>query len=748
MKIHIQKYVVLTENSLADALAKLDEGGKRTLFVIDGRGELKGSLSDGDIRRWLSKRGEGVDLSTSVMVVMNPSFSFIKNTQPRSTANVLFKNGVSCIPVVDNQNHLIDIIMKDDAPLSIDGYEISRNSSSYIIAEIGNNHQGSLVEAKRLIDAAVLAGANCAKFQMRSPEALYRTLKGSEAEDLSVEYTQDLLNKFSLPDSELFAAFDYCQSRGITPLCTPWDDESLGKLEMFGLTAYKVASADLTNHFLLKKLAETGKPLICSTGMSTETEIIEAVGVLDSLGVSYALLHCNSTYPTPDKDINLRYLKRLGEISRRLVGYSGHERGTHVPVASIVLGAKIIEKHLTLDRAQEGADHKVSLLPGEFKQMVDNIRSLESALGKESMERTLSQGELLNRENLAKSLVASRDIVKGEIITEDMLEVRSPGRGIQPNRLADIVGKTAKREILRHDFFYESDIKTSVEHEGRYSFSRPFGVPVRYHDFNMLVNRAQLDFVEFHLSYADIGRLDPSALTYNQELSFAVHAPELFENDHLLDLASTDPKYRQRSVDYLLRTIEEVSLLNELFPKTENPTLITNVGGWSKAGFLSADEKSKRYEIFLNTINSIDLSCVTFAVQTMPPYPWHLGGQSFHNLFVDPLDIDAVCSSDPRLNMCLDISHSSMACSKYGWDLSEFIQKIGPHTVHLHISDARGLDGEGVEIGTGDIDFRQLMGVLDRECPNVPFVPEIWQGHKDFGSGFWTALRYLEDVSR
>ena len=205
-------------------------------------------------------------------------------------------------------------------------------------------------------------------------------------------------------------------------------------LEDYGMQAYKLASADLTNHELLDAIARTGKPLICSTGMSSESEISAAVRKLKQLDAKYVLLHCNSTYPAPFKDIHLNYLDRLSQIGNCLVGYSGHERGIAVAIAAVAKGAKVIEKHFTLDRTMEGNDHRVSLLPAEFKEMEQGIREVEQALGSNA-QRRVTQGEMMNREILAKSLIIDCDLAKGEIIREDMIKVKSPGKGLQPYKL-------------------------------------------------------------------------------------------------------------------------------------------------------------------------------------------------------------------------------------------------------------------------------------------------------------------------
>ena len=224
----------------------------------------------------------------------------------------------------------------------------------------------------------------------------------------------------------------------MTYLCSPWDEPSVDALAEFGVPAIKLASADLCNPYLIRKAASLGKPLILSTGMSFEHEIVRAVELVDELAIPYALLHCNSTYPAPEADIQLRYLARLREL-HGIVGYSGHERGTAVTIAAVALGAKIVERHITLDRSMEGPDHLASLEPDEFRSMVEGIRQVEKALPWTGPGRHASQGELLNRENLAKSVVAARDIAQGEAFTVEALRVASPGQGLAPYKLPDIV---------------------------------------------------------------------------------------------------------------------------------------------------------------------------------------------------------------------------------------------------------------------------------------------------------------------
>ena len=209
----------------------------------------------------------------------------------------------------------------------------------YVIAEIGNNHNGSLKRAKELVDCAFDAGANCVKFQIRNLKTLYRQNSiDRKGEDLSAEYTLDLLNKFELSKSDHLDIRQYVADKGMTYLCTPWDIESLKILETFNVPAYKVASADFTNLPLIEAILKTDKPLILSTGMSSEDEINQVVSFLKRWENDFALLHCNSTY-APFEDLNLKFIKKLEKI-HNLVGYSGHERGIAVSLAAVGLGAK------------------------------------------------------------------------------------------------------------------------------------------------------------------------------------------------------------------------------------------------------------------------------------------------------------------------------------------------------------------------------------------------------------------------
>lgn len=741
---NLSQYIVFAEDDIITALKKISDNKHRIIFSVTEAGVLEGVLTDGDFRRWLVGQ-DSINLNQPVSKITNKNYKYADHNEDLANIQSSFSHEVEFIPLLDKNRHLVAIASNRPQGLNIGEFVINDQSPTFIIAEIGNNHNGSLELAKKLVDEAISAGADCAKFQMRDLQSLYSNAGDANdaSEDLGSQYTLDLLSRFQLSPEELFAVFDYCRTQGILPLCTPWDLESLTLLEQYGMVGYKVASADLTNHDLLKALARTGKPLLCSTGMATEQEITESVQLLKGLGAMYGLLHCNSTYPAPFKDVNLNYISRLKEIGDCPIGYSGHERGINVAVAAVAMGAKVIEKHFTLDKTMEGNDHKVSLLPQEFRLMVEGIRQVEEALGTLT-ERRLSQGELMNRETLAKSLVINCDLQAGEVITEPMLAVKSPGKGLQPNRKQELVGQRAKRDLRAGDFFYASDLERETVQPRHYRFNRPWGLPVRYHDFKTLLAKTNPDLLEFHLSYKDLEQDLGQFFDHAYDLDLIIHAPELFAGDHLLNLCAEDDAYRQRSIEEMQRVIDITRRLKPYFQRATCPCIVTNVGGFTLDAPFPLTQRARLYDLLQSSLAQLDMEGVEVIPQTMPPFPWHFGGQRYHNLFVDPQDTADFCQAH-GYRVCLDISHSKLACNNHNWSFKQFLDQVGPFTAHLHIADSAGLDGEGLQIGEGEIDFPAFWEDLDQVAPQASFIPEIWQGHKNDGEGFWEALSKLED---
>ncbi|WP_414830133.1 N-acetylneuraminate synthase family protein [Alteromonas sp. H39] len=740
----IEQFTLLNTASVAEALQKLNKNKHQILFVADSRKHLRGCFTDGDFRRWVLKQST-IDLSQSVQVAMNANCMAVHEEQDSLMLESMLNERIRCIPVLNHHSQIIGVARRTSPVISIDNHVIAPQSKTFVIAEIGNNHNGSLKSALKLIDHAVAAGADCVKFQMRDLDSLYIN-KGDDAdpsEDLGSQYVLELLNKYQLGDDAFKQIADYCLEKQITFLCTPFDQVSCDKLDALEVPAFKMASADLTNHPLLLHTAKKHKPMIISTGMATDEEIEESVALLKAQGARFVLLHCNSTYPAPFKDVNLKYLQKLATINQGLIGYSGHERDIHVAVAAVALGAKVIEKHFTLDRNQEGNDHKVSLLPNEFAAMVKGIRQVEQAIGS-GASRTLSQGEMINREVLGKSLYAACNIAQGTVITRDMIEVKSPGKGLSPNKVGDLVGKVATRDVNRGGAFFTSDISETRRSENlKFALPGCFGIPVRYHDVR-LAHTGNMGLVEFHLSFKDLDLTPSDYLQIDNQRKVVVHAPELFAQDHTLDLASPDTDYRSRSVEWLNRVFDVAREIGKFYPTQKCIPVVVNAGGFSQDAFVDEATRERMYKVLGETLTSLRLKGIDLLIQTMPPFPWHFGGQRYHNLFVDPHET-AQFADTYDVNLCLDVSHSWLAANFLDIEIESFFTLLGDRVKHLHIADAKGVDDEGLQIGTGEIPFTKLFSLMQRYCPDATWLPEIWQGHKNEGEGFWQAFDALQD---
>ncbi|MGW5238572.1 N-acetylneuraminate synthase family protein [Monashia sp. NPDC004114] len=740
---NVTPFIVFAEDPIIVGLGKINANQQRVVFCVDEHGVLRGALSDGDFRRWIVANPTA-SLDVSCIEVANPYPRTAASTAGPAEITAEFgADGVSHVPLVDERGHLLAVAVNRAATMRIGRHEVGEGRPALVIAEIGNNHNGSVELAKHLVDLAVQAGADAVKFQLRDLDALYRQRGAATlGEDLGAQYTLDLLRRFALPAERLFEVFDHCRAMDIDVLCTPWDEPSVDALAAYGIPALKIASADLTNHSLVTYAAGRGLPLILSTGMSREREIVETVGLLRDRAATFALLHCQSTYPAPYKDLNLAYLSRLAEIGQCPVGYSGHERGWHVPVAAVAQGALIIEKHFTVDRTMEGNDHTVSLVPAEFRRMVDEIRDVESAIGT-AESRGVSTGELMNRVTLAKSLVAARPLAAGVVLAADDVAVKSPGRGLQPNALPALLGRTLRRDLAEGDFFFDGDLREVTPTGRDFAFRRPWGLPVRYHDYASLTEGTNPDFLEFHFSYKDLDLDVDEVFDRKLDCDFTTHLPDLFAGDFIVDLASHDDAVWERSIAEVQRTIGITRSLTPWFSPKDDPLMVVTMGGFTRTGHVDPAFRAAKYDRIAEALGRLDTSGVRIAAQTLPPYPWLMGGQQFHNLFLDPRDTAEFAAATATM-LCLDASHTKLATTFLGQSFSEAVELLAPHTAHLHLVDARGVDGEGVQVGDGEIDWPAFAAQLDRVAPDVPFIPEIWQGHVNNGEGFWVALDRLE----
>ncbi len=330
-------------------------------------------------------------------------------------------------------------------------------NKTLIIAEAGVNHNGRIDMAHKLIDEAVKSGADIIKFQTFSPTDLstenaeLANYQKINLDNQSISQVQ-MLNDLKLNDDDYFQLIKHCNEKKIEFLTTAFDNKSLSLLKKFDLKRHKVASGEITNFPLLRKIAEINKPIILSTGMSSLGEVEMAIKEINRAGLTndqIILLHCSSEYPVPYPSINLNAMKTLKKAFGVEVGYSDHSIGIEISIAAVALGGKVIEKHLTLDRSLPGPDHKASAEPKTFSRMVKSIRNIELALG--NGIKTPSIQELENKRIVRKSIVAKKDINIGETFNIDNICVKRPGHGISPIHWEKLIGTTSKYDFKIND---------------------------------------------------------------------------------------------------------------------------------------------------------------------------------------------------------------------------------------------------------------------------------------------------------
>ncbi|MCD4756740.1 MAG: N-acetylneuraminate synthase family protein [Arcobacteraceae bacterium] len=611
-----------------------------------------------------------------------------------------------------------------------------KSNETYIIAEIGINHNGSLDTAIKLIEASKEAGVDAVKFQKRHLESIYSNeiLDNANNSEWSFEYLIPLLKEVELKEDEYKIIRKKCDDLEIDLIVTPFDAESAKFIFELGVSAFKIASADMTNIPLLKLCNSFNVPMIISTGMWNDKDIEICTNIYKQNNFKYGLLLAQSTYPAPYETLNLNYINTLKKYSD-IVGYSGHERGVFIPISAVTMGCKIIEKHITFDKNQKGPDHKASMLPDEWKEMVSNIRMLEKALGD---KKEINQAEIQNKEAFAKSAVPIRDLPSGHVLIKNDIIFKAPGKGIFPHEIDNYYGKVIKNEVKKDHYINQTDFEEIIKLSqwDNFNFSKQWGVKCRFHDYAeyQVLNSP---CIEFHCSQTDLD-IDFKPDVSQSEL--IIHAPEIFDRQ-LVDICSNDKNIVKKSLNILQRSIDKTIEISSYFPK-KKPKLVVHLGGM----FLNKRELSDTSELTNIAIENFkklnyDENLIDIIPENLPPRPWYLGGEWFQHGFMLEEDMIKFCTYF-NLGITYDICHASLYCNEFNIDLVDYTKRIMPLVKHIHISDAYGNNGEGVQIGEGSIDFENVL----KEIKEYQFtwVPEIWSGHLHHGAGTYKCMKILD----
>ena len=612
------------------------------------------------------------------------------------------------------------------------------NNSVYVISEIGINHQGSLDTALRLIEVSKKAGADAVKFQKRNLAEIYteEILNDHTSAEWNLDYLIPLLKEVELSEDEYFIIYNKCRELDIELIVTRFDVMSAEFCSLLDVAAFKIGSMDMVNLPLIEKCASYEKPLIVSTGMWGNIDIKKTVREFD---FDFALLLANSTYPTPYEEINLKYIRQLLWWTD-VVGYSGHERGIAIPIAAIGMGARIIEKHITFDKTQKGPDHKASLLPEEFTEMVKQIRTLEKALG--NGNKKVNQAEKLNKEAFASCAVAKRDLEAGSLLSEGDYIFRSPGKGIFPHEIREFVGDVLRRDVKKGKPIAKSHFKEELKIKDweKFSFNKSWGVKCRFHDFEEY-KQVNSPVIEFHCSDSDLN-IDFKGETKNSKL--IVHAPEIVDRE-LVDLCSRDDRIVKQSLDVLEHSINKTLQIAPKF-MGEKPKVVIHLGGMSLEpidGKLLDISSSMIDRAIKNFAPLWERYCekVDLLPENLPPRPWYIGGEWFQYGFMSTFDMRRFCDVF-NLGMTYDMCHAALYCNDVGISLLDYTRSVKNIVSHVHISDAVGINGEGHQIHEGCINFEDIFTELSDV--DYTWVTEIWSGHLHSGLGVHRSLKELK----
>ena len=756
----VGKFVINESKTIRDAINLYGNNYGLPLIVINNNDEFVGTLSNGDIRIFLAKRENKVEDSIKRAVNKNAKYCF-DDFDKSIYEHFLSENRIRIVPITDKFKKLKAVAYHEDIYIKL-GHKVIKSDINdvYLIAELGVNHNGNLNNALKLIDNIKQAGFDAVKMQFRSTET-YSNDRFKNDVDLGTEYILSELERVDLSHKEESIIINYINEKNLDFIGTPFDQKSLERLINYKPNAIKIASCDLTNNFLIESCAKCNLPMILSTGMSNETEIIKANQLLEELNVHKCFLHCNSTYPTPLNDVNLNYINRLQKITNSIVGYSSHDGDQLIALASIPAGAKIIEVHVTKDRNDIGTDHLASITVDETIEFVKSARKLIITNGS-SNPRIPSQGELLNKIPLGKSLCYKNDFKEGYKInsSEDFVAC-SPGDGIKIENHKSLDNKLLKQNVKKLDKVTYEHFSKDNNQIDKYLISSKaqkvlnefkWGIPVRYRDIEILNDIFNSPILEIHLSSMDLNynlnKINKKNLT-NKAL--IVHAIEQYHDGFIFDLASEDKDIRKIS----LKRFDELAIhckkLIDYLGTTEPLKIVLNCGGFTKNNFCNIDTYKEKKKFLYKNLNFLKDKYSDFKIlpQTMPPFPWHQGGTSFHNLLRSSEDIKEL-NKETGLLICFDFSHTFMESKYSEIDFNKKFLEIIEFADHLHLSDSSSSSNEGLNIDDGSIDFAFTLNKIFEfhEKSKISFIPEVWQGHLDKGEGFRISLerisRYLQ----
>jgi len=596
-----------------------------------------------------------------------------------------------------------------------------------VIAEIGINHEGSLKIAQELIEAVIKSGVDAIKFQYRNIENTYALKNEIGDEILSEEIVRNYLNVKDILEITKFAQKSNIMV-GIS-FFEVGDVLDFGEnIEIFDF--FKIPSAEITNLVLINKLMSFNKYVLISTGTADEVTLKHSLSSIK--GNNWLPLHCISNYPTASYNSKLGYMAHLRNTWQRPVGYSSHDSNWSINCAAILLGAQVIERHITLNKKSKGLDHSSSSTPDEFELIIDFIRNKDLFLSGFG-DRVPNQGELLNLQNLGRSFYATKDIPAGSKVLAEDFKYLSPKVGFGFELFTNVESPVLVKDIKAGEVltpFYIKHRESLSDRAIDFANSMRVGLPVRLHDFTKINNIFHLQNYEFHLSYGEINKLKDINIV-NKNTNYTIHLPDYCSANQLIDPFSVNVSQKEKSLEIIKETLGFADKISDVIGKQ-----VGVVGSFSVVN----STIDHFYIQYSNLLAEKTSQKVKLVMQWLPPIAWYFGGSVELKVLNKCSDITYLL--DHEIDIVMDTSHLFMGKNHYSFDELEIVERLKSQIEWFHISGASGIDGEGggFTILTQS-ESKLLSDILKSD--KIKIV-EVWQGHLDNYHGFQNAIETLE----
>lgn len=605
------------------------------------------------------------------------------------------------------------------------------NLNRIVIAEIGINHDGDLPTAKKLIIDAFESGCFGIKFQYRNIQRTY----GSKILEIGDEIVKKHISSAYLSPETLVTLTNYAIELGLKvgiSFFTKEDIEDFEEsIEIFDF--FKVPSVELLNEELIDELLSFNKMVYLSTGMHEEEEISLALRRIGG-SENWMPLHCISNYPLVNHNSQLGQISRLQKWGHG-VGYSSHDLHWENCIAALALGASVIERHITHSKTAEGLDHSSSSNFDEFLRLCRYTREMNTMLLGDG-PRIPNQGERLNRQNLGRSFYATKDLRVGQEISRQILEYRSPQVGLNISQFKELEGKRLIKSLkegqaVTTSHLLRADRKLMIS-EVSFAQKQGISIPVRLDDYNLIREKLPTNHYEFHLSFGEVQKVQDFQIEVNSGERFSVHLPDYISHNELIDPWSENRNISETSFQVIEKTVEFASKLANLTGGIV--PIVASLAGLKLNKIQYYKNVSELFRDFKNSGTFLTL-------QWLPPIAWYFGGSILlpHTNNV----IDASYIQDFEIPITLDSSHLILGKNFFGFDAFEIIESLRRNVVHVHLSDAYGVDGEGLQILKSSPNIEILKTCLRFQ---VIKVIEVWQGHLDDFKGFEKAIKETHEI--